>query len=70
MTVLILSNCLLASVLVNALLTYKIKQTKKERPKSYEVKELMADLAAGGALVEIRRIDPSSIFLRSPREKA
>lgn len=34
---------------------------------SYEVKQLMNDLTAGRALVEVRRIAPEDFFLRSPR---
>jgi len=38
---------------------------KKE---TYEVSELMADLLDGRALVELKRIDPASVFLRSIKE--
>lgn len=35
---------------------------------SYEVEELLHDLTAGKALIEIKRVAPSSFFLRSPRD--
>ena len=43
---------------------------KPEKVDSYEVQELLHDLTAGKALIEIKRIAPSSVFLRSPREKS
>ncbi len=38
---------------------------KKDRSDSYEVTELIHDLTMGKAIVEIKRIDPNSIFKRS-----
>lgn len=55
------------SIALNAYLLFRLKN-KIKKTESYEVKHLLADLAQGGALVEIRRLDPHSVFLRSPRE--
>lgn len=49
----------------------KYRYLEKNPPKkqdSYEVIELIHDLTAGRALVEIRRIDPTSFFIRSPKD--
>jgi hypothetical protein len=43
-------------------------ETKKKSTNSYEVEELLHDLTSGKSLVEIRRIAPSSFFLRSPKD--
>jgi hypothetical protein len=59
---------LTASILLNAYLIYKLKYQKLKKTETYDAKALMVDLMRGGALVEIRRLDPESIFLRSPRE--
>lgn len=58
---------LLLSLIGNALLAYRLQQ-KRKRPESYEVKELLSDLLAGGALIEVRRIAAADVFLRSPRQ--
>jgi len=46
----------------------QLKETKKNN--SYEVTELLHDLTAGRALIEVKRIAPSDFFLRSPRGDA
>ena len=43
-----------------------LKSTDKKE--SYEVKELIHDLILGKALVEIKRIDPASVFMRGIKE--
>ena len=44
---------------------FKKKPTKQE---SYEAQELLRDLLTGSALIEVRRIAPTDVFLRSPRD--
>lgn len=57
----------LASLISNAFLFYRLKR-KPKKTETYDAKALMIDLMRGGALVEIKRLDPDSIYLRSPRE--
>lgn len=44
----------------------KIKEDKKDS--SYEVKDLLQDLLTGSALIQIKRISPESVFLRSTKD--
>lgn len=47
--------------------TYEKNQQESQK-ESYEVKQLLHDLTANDrAVVEMRRIDPTQIFVRSPR---
>jgi len=55
------------SLVLNAFLFWSLKSRKTPRSESYEVRELIHDLTAGAAMVEIRRIAPADVFLRSPR---
>lgn len=55
------------SLAINAIFVYRIKTTKNKPLESYEVRDLLHDLTAGDALVQIKRIAPSDVFLRSPR---
>jgi hypothetical protein len=48
-------------------LYFKVKR-KKHRPDSVELSEFLFDLRAGGAMLHVRRIDPSHIVMRSPRD--
>lgn len=55
------------SLAVNALFIYRFKTTKHKPLESYEVRDLLHDLTSGDALVHIKRIAPTDVFLRSPR---
>lgn len=46
-----------------------LKKDQKQRENSIELKEFLADLLAGEALVSICRVDPSNVFLYSPKDK-
>lgn len=64
--VIILTVLAASSLTLNAfLLLRKIKKPNKQE--TYDVKELLNDLLSGRALVEVRRISPADIFLRSPK---
>lgn len=56
-----------ASIFLNFFLFTKCKALKKERPESVELKEFLADLLAGPAIVSVGRVDPQAILLRSPK---
>lgn len=58
---------LLVSLNLNIFMLFRERSLKKARKESYEVKELLHDLTGGHALVEIRRVSPTDVFLRSPR---
>ena len=68
MNILILVILLTVSIGFNSILIYKTHKNKKERPRSYEVADLMHDLLDGKALVEVRRISPVDVFIKSPRQ--
>jgi hypothetical protein len=55
------------SIALNIHLLTRIK--KKPLQESLELKQFLADLLSGPAIVAISRIDPDSIVLRSPRAK-
>ena len=42
-------------------------EKKSARTESYEVKDLLRDLLAGSTLIQVKRVDPAEVFLRSPR---
>lgn len=67
MEIIYLSLSLIISLFFNIYLLYQLKR-KPKKSETYDAKALMMDLMRGGALVEIKRLDPDSIFLRSPRE--
>ena len=67
-TLIIVSNLFFLSILLNAYLFLRLKKAKKQRPESYELTEFIADMAAGKGLVEIKRVHPGNVFLRSTRE--
>lgn len=74
-TLIILAAICVASVAFNL---YQFKETeklqadiealKRKGPESYEVRDLLRDLATGRALVKITRVEPMDVFLRSPRD--
>lgn len=68
--VLVFSILLGASVTGNFWLYSRYKHLISQKPKkqeSYEARELLSDLLSGVALVEVRRIAPAQVILRSPR---
>lgn len=40
---------------------------KLKRSESVELKEFIADLASGGGMLAVKRMDPNDIFMRSPK---
>ena len=65
--ILILAGLLVISVAFNGGLGFKLYTFKKNRKDTYDARQLLHDLTVNAAVVEVRRIDPQSIFLRSPR---
>lgn len=49
------------------LLIQNTKLKKYQSEPSYEAQQLLHDLTRGSGLVKITRVDPSEVFLRSPR---
>ena len=66
LTVIILTLITAFSLTLNAFLLLK-KPKQAERKEDYKVSELLHDLLAGRALVEVKRIAPADVFLRSPK---
>jgi hypothetical protein len=58
---------LVCSLIVNAICLFKLSQFKTQKTSTYDARQLLHDLTAGSAHVEIRRIDPNQYFMRSPR---
>ena len=52
-----------------SVLNAEIIQIKKKQKESYEVLDLLHDLSNGRGLIEVKRVAPSSFFLRSPRDQ-
>jgi hypothetical protein len=46
----------------------KLEAAKKPTSKSIELQDFIYDLTSGSALVEIKRVDPNSVYLRSVRD--
>lgn len=63
-----LSSLLCLSLTINAYLTHQLRAVRKAAPRSQDARQLLHDLTAGAALVKIVPIDPSEVFLRSPRD--
>ena len=64
----ILSVTLLITNIITVLALYKNKKVKsKERSESIETREFVADLLNGEAILKITRVNPTDVFLRSPR---
>jgi hypothetical protein len=67
-TLSVLTVILTLSLSCNAALLFKFYIFKKYQKESYDARQLIHDLTANDkAIVEIRRIDPAHIFIRSPR---
>lgn len=49
-------------------LYFRAKKQKHKRSDSRELQEFMLDLMQGDGLIRITRVNPSDIFLRSPRD--
>ncbi len=53
-----------ASVALNVHLHLKMKRLKRAPTESLEVRDLLHDLTAGEAFIQVKRVDPASVFLR------
>ena len=65
--IIILSCLLIISASLNVYLFIKIRKSRKARPDTYEVKDLLQDLLAGSGYIKVTRISPTDFYLRSPR---
>lgn len=63
----VLATLLGLSLAANAALALKLSQFKKHQKYTYDARQLVHDLTVSSAIVEIKRIDPAQIFLRSPK---
>jgi len=55
------------SLACNAFLYLKARHKPPVRQESYDARALLHDLTSGVAIIEVRRIAPTDVFLRSPR---
>ena len=46
-----------------------LKNKMKHKPASLELREFLADLAGGEALISIQRVNPDHLFTYSPKDK-
>lgn len=53
----------------NQQLIEKLKKDISQREQSIELKEFLSDLLSGDGLISISRVDPTNVFLYSPRDK-
>jgi hypothetical protein len=44
-----------------------LRNKKKPKQETYDVRELLHDLTGGDALVHVKRVAPAEVFIRSPR---
>jgi len=68
----VLTTIASASIILNLILLYLSFRYKKQKHKikdSRELQEFMLDLMRGDGLVKVTRVNPSDIFLRSPRDR-
>lgn len=59
------------SLIFNLILIFLYLKSRKQKNKindSRDLQEFMLDLMKGDGLVRVTRVNPSDIFLRSPRE--
>jgi len=56
------------SLALNLLQFHLARKSRQKRPESYELKEFLRDMMAGRGLLEVRRIDPDHLMIRSPRD--
>ena len=69
--ILLYSVCciLILSTFLNIFLLYKLKKPKTHPKLDADAKALLRDLMNSGAMLNIRVLDPSDFFLKSPRSK-
>ena len=61
---------LMVSVAMNAFQLYLSRSNKRiPRSQSIELQEFLLDLRSGGGILEVRRIDPNDVLLRSPKNR-
>jgi hypothetical protein len=64
-----LAALLAASISLSVYLSIRIKKISKAPAETYDARELLHDLTSPGfSMVEIRRVSPASIMIRSPRD--
>jgi hypothetical protein len=56
------------SLALNLLQFQLARKARLKRPESYELREFIRDMSAGRGLIEVRRVDPANVMLRSPRD--
>jgi len=56
------------SISFNVYLLIQLKK-KRAKPQSIELREFLADLLSGPAMLAIARVDTSNVLLRSPKSK-
>jgi len=60
----------LISIIISDQIKIKtLKKKIKQKPASIELREFLADLAAGEALISIQRVNPDHLFTYSPKDK-
>lgn len=61
-------SLLVTSLLGNILLVVRLKR-KRHRSDSVELQEFLTDLRGGMGMLAVRRVDPESLIIRSPRDR-
>lgn len=56
-------------LLLYAYFSFKRLKAKQKKEKTQDATELLAELMSGGAVVVTQVIDPSSMFMYSPRDR-
>jgi len=64
----VLATAFAFSFLFNCILFVKLKKPQK-KPESLELREFLADLLSGPAMVAIARINPEDVLMRSPKNR-
>ena len=62
----VLTNLALVSIGLNIYQYRANKANLKKRPESLELREFLADLMVGRALLKIERVDGSNLFIQDP----
>lgn len=62
----VLVNLALASIAFNIYQHYERKKLIKTRPESLELREFLADMLGGRALLRIERVDGANLFIQDP----
>lgn len=64
-----LSVAFALSIALNVYLYYRLRYIRANRPQSVELKEFLTDMNYRGmAMLQVRRMDVSDYFTRSPRD--